>query len=93
MSDDPFEGISDEDISKYSELFEVPPPENDNEAKQLSKKIKEWANKGRPKPGDNTKKVLEDELKETKTKGEDQKPDKEEKKSKKKRGTFGLFRK
>jgi fused signal recognition particle receptor len=93
MSDDPFEGISDEDISKYSELFEVPPPENDNEAKQLSKKIKEWTNKGRPKPGDNTKLVPEGELEETKTKGEDQKPDKEEKKPKKKRGTFGFFRK
>ena len=93
MSDDPFEGISDEDISKYSELFEVPPPENDNEAKQLSKKIKEWTNKGRPKPGDNTKQVPEGELKEAKTKGEDQKPDKEEKKPKKKRGTFGFFRK
>jgi fused signal recognition particle receptor len=93
ISDDPFEGISDEDISKYSELFEVPPPENDNEAKQLSKKIKEWTNKGRPKPGDNTKQVPEGELKEAKTKGEDQKPDKEEKKPKKKRGTFGFFRK
>jgi len=93
MSDDPFEGISDEDISKYSELFKVPPPENDNEAKQLSTKIKEWTIKGRPKPGDNTKQVPEDELKETKTKGEDQKPDKEEKKPKKKRGTFGFFRK
>ncbi len=93
ISDDPFEGISDEDISKYSELFEVPPPENDNEAKQLSKKIKEWTNKGRPKPGDNTKQVPEGELKEVKTKGEDQKPDKEEKKPKKKRGTFGFFRK
>ena len=93
ISDDPFEGISDEDISKYSELFEVPPPENDNEAKQLSKKIKEWTNKGRPKPGDNPKQVPEGELKETKTKGEDQKPDKEEKKPKKKRGTFGFFRK
>ncbi len=93
ISDDPFEGISDEDITKYSELFEVPPPENDNEAKQLSKKIKEWTNKGRPKPGDNTKQVPEGELKEAKTKGEDQKPDKEEKKPKKKRGTFGFFRK
>ena len=93
ISDDPFEGISDEDISKYSELFEVPPPENDNEAKQLSKKIKEWTNKGRPKPEDNTKQVSEGELKEAKTKGEDQKPDKEEKKPKKKRGTFGFFRK
>ena len=93
MSDDPFQGISDEDISKYSELFEVPPPENDNEAKQLSKKIKEWTNKGRTKPGVNTKQVTEGELKETKTKGEDQKPDKEETKPKKKRGTFGFFRK
>ena len=47
-SDDPFEGIIDEDITTYSEIFEVPPPENDNEAFKLGKKIREWIKHGRP---------------------------------------------
>jgi fused signal recognition particle receptor len=94
ISDDPFEGISDEDISKYSELFDVTPPEDDNEAKRLSKKIKEWINNGKPKTVDKIKEIHEDELKELQTsKDEEQKPDKEETKPKKKRGRFGLFRK
>ena len=50
-SDDPFEGISDEDITTYSEIFEVPPPENDNEAFKLGKKIREWIKSGRPESG------------------------------------------
>ena len=48
-SDDPFEGIIDEDITTYSEIFEVLPPENDNEAFKLGKKIREWIKHGRPK--------------------------------------------
>jgi fused signal recognition particle receptor len=94
ISDDPFAGISDEDISKYSELFNVTPPENDKEAKQLSKKIKGWINQGRPNAVDNIKEIHEDELKDPQTfENEEQKPDKEETKPKKKRGRFGLFRK
>lgn len=94
ISDDPFAGISDEDISKYSELFNVIPPENDTEAKQLSKKIKGWINQGRPNAVDNIKEIHEDELKDPQTfENEEQKPDKEETKPKKKRGRFGLFRK
>jgi fused signal recognition particle receptor len=94
ISDDPFAGISDEDISKYSELFNVTPPENDTDAKQLSKKIKGWINQGRPNAVDNIKEIHEDELKSPQTfENEAQKPDKEETKPKKKRGRFGLFRK
>ena len=59
----------------------------------MSKKIKEWINKGRPKSEENTKQAPTGGLKEPKTEDEDQKPDKEEKKPKKKRGTFGFFRK
>jgi hypothetical protein len=75
-------------------LFEVTPPESDNEAKQLSKKIKEWINKGKPTPGDKIQKITENKLDELETKeDEKQKPDKEENKSKKKKGRFGFFRK
>ena len=94
ISGDPFEGISDEEISKYSELFDAAPPENDSEAKQLSKKIKEWINQGKPTILDNLNKKSENEVKELQSKeDEEQNPDKEEKKTKKKRGRFGLFRK
>ena len=50
-SDDPFKGISDDDITTYSELFEVPPPENDNEAIKLGHKIREWIKNDRLEPG------------------------------------------
>jgi len=94
ISDDPFGGISDEDISKYSELFDVTPPENDKEAIQLSKKIREWIIKGKPKTVDKMDEIPEEEFKELQTKNDEgQKPDKEESKPKKKRGKFGLFRK
>ena len=94
ISDDPFTGISDEDISRYSELFDIKPPENDNEAKELSKKIKEWINKERPKPEDKMNKISENELKESQTnEDEEQKPEKEENKSKKKNTMFGFFKK
>jgi fused signal recognition particle receptor len=71
----------------------VPPPENDQEAKQLSEKIKQWINEGRPKPEDTPKETPEDSEKEPSGEDEEQKPDKEEEKPKKKRGRFGFFRK
>jgi len=46
---DPFENISTKDIQKYSELFDVPPPENDKEARELATKIGKWISQGRPK--------------------------------------------
>jgi hypothetical protein len=75
-------------------LFDIKPPENDDEAKELSKKIKEWINKGRSKPEDKMKEISENELKESQTiENKEQKQDKEENKSKKKRGMFGFFKK
>ena len=75
-------------------MFEVTPPESDNDAKQLSKKIKEWINKGKPTPGDKTQQITENEFDEQESKeDEEQKPDKEENKSKKERGRFGFFKK
>ena len=91
MSDDPFEGISDKDISKYSDLFDVPPPENDDEAIRLSQKIRIWISNGRPSPKEDHSKDNEDE-EEFQIKDEP-KQDKQEEKPKKKRGLFGFFRK
>ena len=47
-TDDPFQGLDTEDINHYSELFDVPSPENDIQAEQLSCKIKKWIKDGRP---------------------------------------------
>jgi fused signal recognition particle receptor len=47
---DPFEGIDSADINKYADLYDEPPPENDQQAKELSAKIKNWISDGRPKP-------------------------------------------
>ncbi|MEC4847860.1 MAG: signal recognition particle-docking protein FtsY [Nitrosarchaeum sp.] len=87
-SDDPFEGIADKDISKYSDLYDIAPPENDDEATKLGNAIRQWINQGRPKPGEEKKQ--ESDKEET---GSKHKQDKEEEKSKKKRGVFGFFKK
>ena len=49
-SDDPFEGIDSGDINKYADWFDQAPPENDQQAKELSAKIRKWIADGRPKP-------------------------------------------
>ena len=94
ISDDPFAGIANEDISRYSELFDVRPPENDDEAKQLSKKIKDWIKTGKSTTMDDMNGRSKDDEQEIQTmEDKNQKPDKEEQKTTKKRGRFGLFRK
>lgn len=47
---DPFEGIDSADINKYADWYDQAPPENDQQAKELSAKIKKWIADGRPKP-------------------------------------------
>jgi len=47
---DPFEGINSDDINKYADLYDEPPPENDQQAKELSAKIRKWISNDRPKP-------------------------------------------
>jgi fused signal recognition particle receptor len=47
---DPFEGIDSADINKYADLYDEPPPENDQQAKELSAKIRKWISDSRPKP-------------------------------------------
>ena len=83
-SDDPFEGINDDDIANYSDLFDVPPPENDTDAFKLGKKIREWIKQGRPNPGESKIDEHDDVSEEV------QKHDKEEKP--KKKGRFGFLR-
>ena len=63
-SDDPFEGINDDDIATYSDLFDVPPPENDNDAVNLANKIRQWIKRGRPDPEDLEEKEKEKEKEE-----------------------------
>ena len=80
---DPFAGIATNDIEKYSDLFDVTPPENDNEARKLADKIRKWISDGRPKPKETTKELEE---KEEMTVSEDERP-------KKKHSLFGWGKK
>ena len=70
-------------------MFDIPPPETDEDAIRLSKKIREWISNGRPRPKEELKEDEEEDLETTK----EQKQDKQEEKTKKKRGLFGFFRK
>ena len=65
-------------------MFDIPPPENDDDAFKLGKKIREWIKNGRLKPGETKDNDYEDE--------DVHKHDKEEK-PEKKRGRFGFFKK
>jgi fused signal recognition particle receptor len=85
ISDDPFYGIKDNEIAKYSDLFDIPPPESDAEAIKLGNKIRQWIKDGKSKPGESKVISFNDEE-------EIHKQDKEEE-SKKKRGLFGRFKK
>ncbi|HEV2192173.1 MAG TPA: signal recognition particle-docking protein FtsY [Nitrosopumilaceae archaeon] len=85
--DDPFAGIATKDIEKYSVLYNVPPPENNKDAKNLAEKIKNWISQGRPKPDESAKEqVIEEEIEEDTVEQEDVKP-------KKKRSLFGWGKK
>ncbi|MBI3641918.1 MAG: signal recognition particle-docking protein FtsY [Thaumarchaeota archaeon] len=80
---DPFAGIATKDIEKFSDLYDVSPPENDKEASDLVAKIKKWISQGRPKPDELPKEqVIEEE-----TMGQ------EDVKPKKKRSLFGWGKK
>ena len=84
--DDPFAGIATKDIEKYSDLYDVPPPENDKDAKNLANKIKKWISQGRPKPDESAKEQVIEEIDEEIVGQEDAKP-------KKKRSLFGWGKK
>ncbi len=84
LPDDPFDGISDDDITTYSDLYDVPSPENDNDAMKLGNKIRKWIKDGRLEPGESkTDEEITDDI---------HKQDKEEE-PKKKRGRFRFLKK
>ena len=86
VEDDPFTGIATKDIEKYSDLYDVSPPENDKDAKNLADKIKKWISQGRPKPDDSAKEQVIEEIEEETVEQEDVKP-------KKKHSLFGWGKK
>ncbi|MFB5597596.1 MAG: signal recognition particle-docking protein FtsY [Nitrosopumilaceae archaeon] len=60
-TDDPFEGIDTNDIKKYSDWYDVPSPETDQDAIHLANKIRKWISNDRPKPGESAIKEPEEE--------------------------------
>ena len=90
-SDDPFDGIKDNEIATYSDLFDIPPPENDSEAIKLGNKIRQWIKDGKQKPGESKVEESDDEDEYVENEEEIQKHDKEE--PKKKKGRFGFLKK
>jgi fused signal recognition particle receptor len=91
---DPFDGINDKDISLYADLYDVPPPENDDEAFVLGKRIRKWIEDGRPKPGQKPK-TEEISAEESMEPGVDKenKVKEEDKQAKPKKGLFGWMKK
>jgi fused signal recognition particle receptor len=89
-SSDPFEGISDKDISLFAELYDVAPPESDDEAFAMAKKIREWIKQGRPKPG---QKPEPQEPQEESQQHKEEKEVKRDKEEKPKKGLFGWLKK
>ncbi|MDE1845232.1 MAG: signal recognition particle-docking protein FtsY [Thaumarchaeota archaeon] len=89
--EDPFAEISTKDIEKYSDIFDVPPPENDNQARKLASDIRKWISEGRPKAKqkDELKPEPESELKTEKEEIVESK----DKKPIKKRSLFGWMKK
>jgi fused signal recognition particle receptor len=88
---DPFEGLHDKDIVTYADLYDVPPPENDDDAFAMAQKIKKWIESGRPKPGEQPKKSTEKIESKEETETENKVKEKEEKS--KKKGLFGWMKK
>ena len=84
-ADDPFAGISNEDIFNYSDLFDVPAPENDDEAARIGNSIRQWIKQGRPKKETGSSTGDDADYKEYKQHKEE--------KPKKKQGVFGFFKK
>ncbi|HXG14549.1 MAG TPA: signal recognition particle-docking protein FtsY [Candidatus Nitrosotenuis sp.] len=89
-SSDPFEGINDKDISLFAELYDVAPPQSDDEAFAMAKKIREWIKQGRPKPG---QKLEQQEPQEEPQEHKEEKEVKGGKEEKPKKGLFGWLKK
>ncbi|MEO9308304.1 MAG: signal recognition particle-docking protein FtsY, partial [Nitrososphaera sp.] len=95
-NDDPFAGISTQDIEKYSDIFDVPPPESDDQARKLAADIRKWISAGRPKskPKDEPKSKPEPEMKtKDESEEEDEVDSEKDEKPIKKRSLFGWLKK
>ncbi len=100
---DPFEGISEDDIAAYADLYDMPPPESDEDAQRAARRIKGWIGDGRPRPvresGDNDtdptadQDAYDDRADATNTAAAGRDADGEKEKPKKKRGLFGFLKK
>ena len=88
-------------------MFDVPPPENDDDAFKLGNKIRKWIKQGRLDPEENSdddyvddeddveeKPEKQDKEEKPEKQDKEEKPEKQDKeeKPKKKRGLFGFFR-
>ena len=92
-SDDPFEGILDSDIALYADLYDIPPPETDEQAQKMADAIRKWIKNDKPEPGE---KIIEstsdDEKDDDESNGDERNEFDNKQKPKKKRGLFGFFR-
>ena len=52
---DPFEGIATDDVRKYADLYDIPPPGDDMQARRVASQIRSWIARGRPDPGGDQK--------------------------------------
>ena len=93
--EDPFQGIEDDDIAVYSEIYDIPPPETDAEALEVASKIRQWIKQDRPDPieGSTSTKYAMRQERESEPEQEPEPEPEPEPKPKKKRGFFGMFRK
>jgi len=87
---DIFEGIDTNDIILYSDMYDIPPPENDAQAANLAKRIRKWLSDGKPDPGQASnaemRKLSENNTHKLDDKARNTKP------KQKKKGLFGRFR-
>ncbi len=91
--EDPFQGIEDNDIAMYSEIYDVPPPETDADAQEIAAKIRQWIKQGRPDPIKSSTSTEHAVQPERESELEPEPEPEPEPKPKKKRGFFGMFRK
>ncbi len=74
-------------------MYDLPPPENDEEAFELAQKIKKWIENGRPKPSEQPRKEKKQAEPEEEIKIEEEKKVKEDKQEKPKKRLFGWLKK
>ena len=89
---DPFYGINDDDIARYSDQFDVPPPENDADAGRLAERIRRWIRDGRPDKDDTVKDNDDGNADLSEVKNKESELENKDGKPAKKQGMFGFLR-